>query len=126
MLNVNLPETLASVTAAFEAYEAALMRNDVEALIPFFWQSPQAVRFGATENLYGWDAIVNFRQNRQPPLPRTLMNTVITTFGEDYANISTEYRNSAGVCGRQMQSWVRTDAGWRIAAAHISLRPEIS
>lgn len=121
-MQVNIPEVLAEVTTAFNEYETALMSNDVDALINKFWRDPSAVRYGATETLYGWDAIVNFRQNRKPPPPRTLFNTVITSFGTDYANISTEFRRDDGT-GRQSQSWIRTADGWRIAAAHISFLP---
>lgn len=118
-LPINLPDVLAEVQAMFAAYEDALMRNDVETLIGFFWQSPHAVRYGATENLYGWEQIVSFRKQRTPPPPRTLCNTVITTYGRDYANTSTEFRRAEG-SGRQSQSWIRTASGWKIAAAHIS------
>jgi hypothetical protein len=123
MLAINLPDTLQEVTKAFNCYEQALMQNDVEVLIGKFWQNPNAVRFGATENLYGFDQIVQFRQNRTPPSQRLLTNTQITTFGNDIAIATTEYFNTQGDHGRQMQTWVRTDSGWRIAAAHISLLP---
>jgi glutaredoxin-related protein len=123
MLAVNLLEVVAEVKVAFNEYENVLMSNDVQALIKKFWQHPDAVRFGVNENLYGWEQIVKFRQQRNPPLPRTLMHTVITTFGHDYANISTEFKSANGDLGRQMQSWIRTDDGWRIVAAHISLLP---
>ena len=118
-MQVNIPDVLEEVTKAFNEYETALMNNDVEALINKFWRDPAAVRYGASENLYGWDAIVNFRKNRTPPPPRLLFNTVITCFDRDYANISTEFRRTDGT-GRQSQSWIRTNDGWRIAAAHIS------
>jgi ketosteroid isomerase-like protein len=118
-MQINVPEVLAEVEAIFADYERALVSNDVEALIQFFWQSPLAVRYGATENLYGWDQIVAFRKHRTPPPPRTLMNTVITTYGQDYANTSTEFKREDG-SGRQSQSWIRTESGWKIAAAHIS------
>lgn len=122
-MKINIPSVRAEVTRAFQEYEAALMRNDVDALIAKFWRSPEAVRYGTDETLYGWDAIVNFRQNRKPPPSRTLFNTVITSFGYDYANISTEFRRAGG-SGRQSQSWIRTADGWRIAAAHISFKPD--
>lgn len=122
MLAINRPEVLAEVEATFYAYEQALLNNDVEALIDFFWQSEHAVRFGATENLYGWDQIVAFRKQRTPPPSRTLFNTVITSYGDSYANASTEYRREDGT-GRQSQSWIKTPDGWKIAAAHISFFP---
>jgi hypothetical protein len=122
MMEVNIPEVLAEMRTVFAAYEEALNGNDVAALINFFWQSPYAVRYGANENLYGWDQIVSFRKNRTPPPARALFNTVITTFGHDYANASTEFKRHDGV-GRQSQSWIRCKDGWKIAAAHISFNP---
>ncbi len=118
-MQINLPEVVAEIRARFEDYERALCANDVEALLAFFWDSPHAVRFGANENLYGWSQIAHFRQLRTPPPPRSLRNTVITTFGRDYANTSTEFVRPDAV-GRQSQSWIRTEQGWKIAAAHVS------
>lgn len=118
-MQINNPQILAEVETVFTDYERALAGNDVAALIDFFWQSPHAVRYGATENLYGWKQIASFRKQRPAPAPRILLNTVITTYGEDYANTSTEFRRG-DVYGRQSQSWIRTAQGWKIAAAHVS------
>ncbi len=123
MLEINIPEIVAEVTAAFERYEHALVTNDVATLDAIFWNSPRALRFGINENLYGYDAIANFRSNRPAiNLARTLMNTVITTYGRDMATANTEFqRPGAPLSGRQSHVWMRTDLGWRIAAAHVSL-----
>lgn len=123
MLEINIPEVVAEVTSAFERYERALVDNDVATLDAIFWNSPHALRFGVNENLYGYDAIANFRSNRPAMnLARTLMNTVITTYGRDTATANTEFqRPGAPLSGRQSHVWVRTDQGWRIAAAHVSL-----
>ena len=118
-MQINHPQILAEVERVFAHYEQALASNNVEALIDFFWQSPHAVRYGATENLYGWDQIAAFRKQRPAPASRTLLNTVITTYGKDYANTSTEFRRG-DIYGRQSQSWIRTAQGWKIAAAHVS------
>lgn len=121
--DVNRPEVLLEVRAAFERYEAALVGNDVETLDELFWASPLTVRYGATENLYGRDAIIAFRKARSPQnLARTLQNTVITTFGSDFATACTEFlRPPVTKIGRQTQTWVRTGEGWRVVAAHVSL-----
>ncbi|MBD1912748.1 MULTISPECIES: oxalurate catabolism protein HpxZ [unclassified Leptolyngbya] len=120
-MNINLPEVLAEVTAAFERYEAALVSNDVAVLDELFWNSPHTIRYGATENLYGYEAIANFRQGRSPlNLTRTLQNTVITTYGHDFATANTEFVRS-GKSGRQSQTWMRTPEGWRVVSAHVSL-----
>ena len=57
---INLPEVLAEVTAAFARYEDALVNNKVEVLDELFWNSPLTLRYGATENLYGYGAIQAF------------------------------------------------------------------
>ena len=119
---VNDPRTLAEVEAAFAAYEAALMANDVATLDGLFWASPRTVRYGVGEMLYGQDEILAFRKARAGGSPpRVLTRTVITTFGADFATANTEFRRQGDPrSGRQSQSWVRTDSGWRIVSAHIS------
>jgi len=121
-MRINDPEVLAEVGAAFARYEAALVGNDVETLDALFWKSPHVVRYGATENLHGHDQILAFRRARPSKgLARTLRNTVITSFGRDFATASTEFtRDGEPRVGRQMQSWARLPEGWRIVAAHVS------
>lgn len=124
MQTVNMAEVVAEVRAVFERYERALVGNDVETLDELFWASPLTVRYGLGENLYGRDAIIAFRKARSPVnLARTLRNTIITTFGTDFATASTEFLRSGSPVGRQMQTWVRTEQGWRVVAAHVSLLP---
>ncbi len=122
-MDINLPDIVAEVTAAFARYEKALVTNDVAVLDELFWSSPHTLRFGATENLYGYDAIRAFRAGRcAQGLARELMNTVITTYGHDFATANTEFRRSgAARTGRQSQTWLRTPAGWRVVSAHVSL-----
>lgn len=123
MLEINIPEVLAEVTAAFQRYEKALVTNDVAVLDELFWQSPHTLRFGVTENLYGYDQIAAFRAGRSPQgLERRIFNTVITTYGRDFGTANTEFqRVNAKRSGRQSHTWMRTAAGWRIVAAHVSL-----
>lgn len=120
---INLPHVLAEVQAAFARYEAALTGNVVAVLDELFWHSPHTLRYGASENLYGYAAIQAFRAARPAQgLERCLRNTVITTYGEDFATASTEFtREGVARCGRQTQTWVRMSEGWRIVAAHVSL-----
>ncbi len=121
---INDPQTLEQVEAAFSAYEAALIGNDVAALDGFFFDNDLALRYGIAENLYGFAAIRAFRAARSPAgLARTLEKTRITTYGKDFAVAATLFRraSSPGKIGRQMQSWARFDVGWRIVAAHVSV-----
>lgn len=120
---VNDPTVLSEVTDAVDAYEAALMANDVEALDGAFWNSPQTVRLGVAENLYGFAAIAAFRVGRAGGSPpRTRLRTEITTFGADVAVAHVEFRrDDTGKIGRQSQTWIRTADGWKVASAHVSL-----
>ena len=123
MIEINIPEVVAEVEQAFQRYERALVANDIAELDALFWESPHALRYGVTENLYGYDAIAAFRSKRPAiNLARNLMNTVITTYGRDFGAANSEFqRIGATATGRQSQVWLRTEAGWRIAAAHVSL-----
>jgi hypothetical protein len=124
MMDIDLPEVVAEVTAAFERYEQALVENDVATLDAMFRADPRTVRYGVGENLYGYDAIKNFRAARSPAgLARTLARTVITAYGRDVAVASTLFRRASapGKVGRQMQTWVRCPDGWRVVAAHVSM-----
>jgi hypothetical protein len=122
-MQINLPHVLAEMEAAFARYEDALVNNKVDVLDELFWNSPHTLRYGATENLYGFEAIQAFRASRPSQgLQRTCMNTVITTYGEDFATANTEFqRDGVARTGRQSQTWMRTPEGWRVVAAHVSL-----
>jgi hypothetical protein len=122
MYEINIPEIVAEVTAAFARYEQALVANDVAVLNELFWNAPHTVRLGATENLYGHPAIAGFRAARSPlNLARRLRRTVITTYGRDFATANTEFeRPTTARIGRQSHTWLRLPEGWRIVAAHVS------
>ena len=121
--NVNIPAVVREVEAAFARYEDALVNNKVDVLDELFWPSQFTVRYGVGENLAGIDAIRAFRAARSPAgLARTLSQTVITTYGTDFATTMTEFhRPATAKTGRQSQTWVRFGHGWRVVAAHVSL-----
>jgi hypothetical protein len=123
MMHVNLPDVLAEVKAAFDRYETALVSNDVAVLDELFWNSPHTLRYGVTENLYGYDAVCAFRAGRPAQgLARTVLRTVITTYGRDFATANIEFQRAASTkAGRQSQTWMRTPEGWRVVSAHVSL-----
>ena len=120
---MNLPEVLAEVSAVFERYENALVSNDVAVLDELFHDDPLTIRYGAGENLYGYAAIAGFRAARPSQgLARELFDTVITTYGRDFATANTLFRRAGSTrTGRQSQTWMRTPAGWRVVSAHVSL-----
>ena len=120
---INQPEVLSEMTAAFARFEGTLVNNKVEVLDELFWDSALTVRYGANENLIGIEAIRAFRNARPATgLARRLSNTVITTYGRDFATAMTEFhRDGSTRHGRQSQTWVRLPQGWRVVAAHVSL-----
>jgi AtzH-like len=123
-MEIDLPEVVAEVRECFERYEKALVSNDVPALNALFRDDPRTIRYGAGEILYGYDKIKSFRAARSPvALGRTLSRTVITTFGREFAVAATLYErpSAPGKIGRQMQTWVKFEDGWRVVAAHVSL-----
>ena len=122
-MDINLPDVLAEVTAAFNRYEQALVTNDVVVLDELFWNSPHTLRYGATENLYGYDEIQAFRAGRPAQgLERVILKTAITTYGHDLATANVEFQRAGSArSGRQSQTWMRTPDGWRVVAAHVSL-----
>ena len=122
-MDINKPEVLEEVTAAFHRYEDALVNNKVEVLDELFWNSPHTLRYGATENLYGYDEIAAFRAARPSTgLARTLLRTVITTYGDSFATANVEFQREGGAKpGRQSQTWMKTPEGWRVVSAHVSL-----
>ena len=119
---INDPSVVREIEAEFAGYDRALASNDVAALNAFFFDSPFTIRYGNAENLYGHAEIQAFRSavvasGAGPKRERT----VITTYGSDFATVSTlSRRPQASKVGRTMQTWVRFPQGWRIVAAHVS------
>ena len=123
----DLGDVIAEVKTEFERYEQALVSNDVVALNKLFHNDPRTIRYGGSENLYGYSEIAAFRAARSPlGLARALSRTVISSYGRDCAVASTLYHraNAPGKVGRQMQTWVRFTEGWRVVAAHVSMIDE--
>ncbi|MBN3765829.1 oxalurate catabolism protein HpxZ [Burkholderia sp. Ac-20365] len=126
---VNRAEIVAEVAAAFDTYERALVDNDIGVMNALFWDSAETVRYGIAEIQHGNEAIRQWRESCAPvPKSRRLHRTVITTFGDDFATVSTEFTSDATpLIGRQMQTWARMGAkdafgkGWVVVAAHVSL-----
>jgi hypothetical protein len=124
MTDVDIPEVVAELTAAFESYERALTANDIEAVNLLFHDSPLTLRYGTRDNErhYSHAEIAAFRRQRGPVNQNSrLQNTRITTFGRDFGVANTEYRTvGSDKIGRQSQTWLRTEHGWKIVAAHVS------
>ena len=123
-MDIDLPDIVAEVFAAFQRYEAALVANDVDMLDSLFHDDPRTIRYGGGENLYGYAEIAAFRAGRSSQgLARDLARTMITTYGRNFATASTLFRRDSapGKIGRQMQTWVKFGDEWKVVAAHVSL-----
>ena len=121
-MTIDDPHALAAVTAAFHAYEAALMADDVAALDALFHDAPTTNRYGVGEVLYGIAAIREFRRTRGGSPQRRIGRVAITTYGTAFATADAEFqREGSDRRGRQTQSWVRFADGWKIVSAHVSL-----
>ena len=122
-MQINDPVALAELTDAFARYQEALVKNDVAVLDELFFNSPHTLRYGAGENLYGYDAIRAFRQARPAVnLEREVTVTAITSYGQDLAVTNIEFKRAGSDrIGRQSQTWVRLPEGWRVVSAHVSL-----
>lgn len=121
-MRIDHPVLLAEVTAAFHAYERALMANDVPAMDALFHDAPTTNRYGVGEVLYGIEAIRAFRKGRGGSPQRKLGKVAITVYGDSFATADAEFfRENSDRRGRQTQSWVRFADGWKVVSAHVSL-----
>jgi ketosteroid isomerase-like protein len=116
-------EVVAEIRAEFDRYEAALVGNDVAALIGFFRPDAEAIRMMTDSGLYGIDEIAAFRKGRDTAdLARELTRVEVVALSDDIGVAVAEYRRTgSGKRGAQTQVWQRGPDGWRIAAAHVSL-----
>lgn len=124
-MEINRPGVVAEVAAVFASYEDALVRDDQAAILGWFWDDPQTVRFGVADQQSGSEELRAWRAV-QPPVPagRVLTETRVTTFGTDYAVVTTLFTYPSGATlGRQSQTWVRFPVGWRVVGAHVSELP---
>lgn len=119
------PSDVADVTACFLDYERALAQRDLVVLAQYFDDSPSLVRFGVADQQRGPEELAAWRES-QPPLPpgRQLQGTVVSTFGHEFAVVSTQFSYPGrAFTGRQSQTWARVDGRWRIVHAHVSEVP---
>ncbi|RXZ33806.1 oxalurate catabolism protein HpxZ [Oxalobacteraceae bacterium CAVE-383] len=120
---INDAAVLADFHPHFDAYERALVCNDIAELDRLFWNAGETVRYGAGENLYGYAAIREFRMARSPVnLDRTVIRKAVTSVGDDVAVTHIEFtRAGSDRIGRQSQTWVKFHEGWRVISAHVSV-----
>ena len=121
-MTIDDPHLLEEVTQAFQAYERALMADDVAAMDALFHDAPTTNRYGVGEVLYGIEQIREFRKGRGGSPQRKLGTVAITVYGDRFATADAEFfREKSDRRGRQTQSWVKFADGWKVVSAHVSL-----
>ncbi len=127
MPEINDRTLVTELTALYMEYEKALCSNDIATMDRLFWDSPEVMRLGATENLYGIEEIRAFRQGRPAVnLEREIIKLKVVTFGQDTASVVLEFKrviNDIPRYGRQSQLWRKFPEGWKIVFAHVSFLP---
>jgi len=89
-----------------------------------FATTPRTIRYGTTENIYGYKEIEALRAVRPSAgLARTLSKTAITTCGRDFAMASTLFHRATalGKVRRMTQTRGRFEEGWCIVVGHVSV-----
>lgn len=123
--DIDMPYVVAEVTREFRAYEAALMNNDVDTLIGFFWPDERLTRYGIADRQLGISEMRSFRRGSPAPnFTRRLETLRIVGLGPDAAVAQVEFvRSDSPLRGFQSQTWARLDGRWWIVAAHVSMIP---
>jgi ketosteroid isomerase-like protein len=113
----------AEVSGLFDAYERALVANDVAAMDAVFWDDHRVVRYGIAEVQEGADAIRAWRRAATPvPADRTITSRHVLALSADVVCVDITFANGdAPGTGRQSQVWHRRPEGWRIVRAHVSM-----
>lgn len=120
-LDIDRPDVIAEVRAAFVAYEDALVAHDLAVLDTAFWDDPRVIRYGVADAQRGPREVAEWRRITGPVAPdRLLHDTQITAFGDDLAIVWTHFTDALDGIGRQSQVWARVDGDWRVVAAHVS------
>ena len=111
------------VAELFDAYEAALIANDVDTMNAMFWNDRRVLRFGIADMQEGFAELVEWRRHARPVSPRrTITARHVVSLAPGVVAVDITFHNGeAHELGRQSQTWVRTADGWRIARAHVSV-----
>ncbi|MEY8876519.1 MAG: AtzH-like domain-containing protein [Leptothrix sp. (in: b-proteobacteria)] len=125
---IDRPEVLAEIEPIFDAYEAALMRNDAAALTDFFWADERVTRYGIADRQWGATALAAWRAS-VPALAftRRLEHPRLLALGPDVVIAQVEFiRTDTALRGFQTQTWARLvgddgTASWKIVTAHVSM-----
>lgn len=110
--------------AAFEAYERAILANDLEELDAAFAPGDGTMRGDGAGLLVGHDAISAFRGVRGGVPPRSIERIEYRPLGEGVALLVSVSRYAGGGTGLQTQVWQLIEGRWLITAAHVTPRAQ--
>jgi ketosteroid isomerase-like protein len=113
----------AEVARLSDEYEAALVRNDIEAMNAVFLATSDVLRFGTGDMQQGFDEVVAWRATATPVNPqRRIVQRMIRALAPGVVAVDLVFRDGESpAVGRQSQTWVRRPEGWRIVRAHVSV-----
>jgi amidase len=121
LVDIDSPVPVPSgVLEAFWRYDTALLANDRPALDELFLPGPDTLRGDGRNVLVGHDAISGFRSARAAIPTRAVTRLHVRVLAADHVLIMARTADGAAT-GLQTQLWRLTVAGWRVAAAHVSL-----
>lgn len=126
LVEVDCPvEVPTGLIEAFDAYETALLANDVAVLDDLFAPGGSTVRGDGTNLLVGHDAIAGFRSGRSVIPTRRVRRILIRPLSPSAALLMASTINpTTGATGLQSQLWQILDGAWKVTAAHVSLPPK--
>ncbi|MEU2204136.1 AtzH-like domain-containing protein [Microbacterium oleivorans] len=119
-----MTEIPADLRAAFDAYEAAILANDLDALDAAFAPGAETMRGDGAGLLVGHDTISAFRGVRAGVPPRTIERIEYRPLADGVALLVSVSRFRGGGTGLQTQVWERLDGRWLITAAHVTPRAQ--
>ncbi|MBN9176770.1 MAG: DUF3225 domain-containing protein [Microbacterium sp.] len=112
----------ADLRMAFDAYERALMDDDLDALDAAFAPGAATLRGDGAGLLVGHDEISAFRGFRGGVPARVIESVEYRPLGDGIALLVSVSRFVAGGRGLQTQVWQLVDGRWLITAAHVTPR----
>jgi hypothetical protein len=113
----------ARVLRSSDEYESALLANDRETLDAMFVDDGRVLRFGIADMQRGHAELTAWRaQAPGVPVTRRITSRVVMSLGPGVVAVDLTFANGDDpAVGRQSQTWIRTDSGWRIVRAHVSM-----
>lgn len=97
------------------------MANDLEALDALFAPGESTVRGDAAGILIGHDSISSFRRGRGGAPARTIVDLQVREIDADNAVVIAVTQPKTGGRGQQTQVWHRSESGWVVSVAHVSV-----